>query len=241
MVVYPAIDIKGGKCVRLKQGNFGEITVFSDEPALVAKDWQAGGASYIHVVDLDGARRGASYNTDIIKKILDTVNIPIQVGGGIRSMKEIEDKLAMGVSRVIIGTAAATSPELIREAVIKYGDRIVVGVDAHAGRAATHGRETLSNKPVLEFCEEVRDLGVKTLIYTDIMKDGMMRGPNFDATREVAAIGGIDIIAAGGISSLSDLREMKNTGVCGAVIGKALYNGAINLNDAIKTIEREAR
>jgi phosphoribosylformimino-5-aminoimidazole carboxamide ribotide isomerase len=191
------------------------------------------------VVDLDGARRGAGYNTEVIKKILEAVSIPIQVGGGIRDMKEIEDKFAMGVARVVLGTAAATSPELIREAVAKYGDRVVVGVDAQDGRAATHGRETLSNRPVLEFCAEVRDMGVKTLIYTDILKDGMMRGPNVESTRDVVAIGGIDVIAAGGVSSLSDLREIKQTGVIGVVIGKALYNGAITLQDAIGVIERE--
>ncbi|MCL2852488.1 MAG: 1-(5-phosphoribosyl)-5-[(5-phosphoribosylamino)methylideneamino]imidazole-4-carboxamide isomerase [Defluviitaleaceae bacterium] len=239
MIVYPAIDIKGGKCVRLKQGNFGEITVFSDEPALVAQDWQSNGASYIHVVDLDGARRGAGYNNTVIKKILSVVDIPIQTGGGIREMKDIEEKFDMGVTRVVLGTAAATSPDLIRQAVEKYGDRIVVSIDAQGDRAAIYGRETLSSKPVLEFCEEVKGLGIKTLTYTDIQKDGMMRGPNLEAIRKVVAIDGIDVIAAGGISSLSDLREMRQTGVVGVIIGKAIYNGAISLRDAIDIVEKE--
>ena len=240
MIVYPAIDIKGGKCVRLKQGNFGEITVFSDEPALVAKEWQAGGASFIHVVDLDGARRGARYNSAVIEKILSVVSIPVQTGGGLRDMKDIDERLAMGVERVVLGTAAATSPELIKQAVEKYGDRIVVSVDAQGDRTAIYGRETISTKPVLQFCEEVKSIGVKTLTYTDIQKDGMMRGPNLDATRAVVAIGGIDVIAAGGISSLSDIREMKRTGASGVIIGKAFYNGAITIHDAIKVAEKES-
>ena len=239
MIVYPAIDIKGGKCVRLKQGNFGEITVFSDEPALVAQDWQASGASYIHVVDLDGARRGARYNTEVVRKILSVVNIPVQAGGGIRDMQDIEDKFNMGVTRVVIGTAAAILPDFIKHAVGKYGDRIVVSVDAQGDRAAIHGRETISSKTVLEFCQEVKALGVKTLTYTDIQKDGMMRVPNFEATKAVVAIGGFEVIAAGGISSLSDIREMKRTGVSGVVVGKAIYNGAISLRDAIEVAEKE--
>ena len=239
MIVYPAIDIKGGKCVRLKQGNFGEITVFSDEPADVAKDWQENGATYIHVVDLDGARRGAGYNTAVIKKILSVVNIPIQVGGGIREMKDIENKFAMGVARVVLGTAAATAPDLIKQAVKEYGERIVVSIDAQGDRAAIYGRETISSKPVLDFCEEVKAFGVTTLTYTDIQQDGMMRGPNFDAIRAVVAIGGVNVIAGGGVSSLSDVREMKRIGVSGVIIGKAVYNGAIRLKDAIEVAEKE--
>ncbi|MCL2618123.1 MAG: 1-(5-phosphoribosyl)-5-[(5-phosphoribosylamino)methylideneamino]imidazole-4-carboxamide isomerase [Defluviitaleaceae bacterium] len=239
MIVYPAIDIKGGKCVRLKQGNFGEITVFSDDPALVAKEWQAGGASYIHVVDLDGARRGANYNNSVIEKILASVSIPVQTGGGIREMKDIEEKLAMGVARVVLGTMAATDPELVKQAVYKYGDRIVVSIDVQGNRAATHGREAISGKDPLELCREMKSIGITTITYTDIQKDGMMRGPNFDATREVVAIGGLDVIAAGGVSSLSDIREMKRTGAGGVIIGKAIYNGAITIKDAVNVAEKE--
>lgn len=234
MIVYPAIDIKEGRCVRLKQGNFNEATVYNDEPWKVALQYCEAGASYIHIVDLDGARAGSGVNNEHIKKIIENVSVKVQVGGGIRNMRDIEEKFALGADRVILGTSAVKNPEFVRDAVREFGERIAVGIDATGGLVAISGWEEVSEVSALKLSFDMRELGVKTIIYTDIARDGMMTGPNTAATKDLADRTGMDIIASGGVSSLKDLTEIKQTGASGVIIGKALFTGAISLADAIR-------
>lgn len=238
MIIYPAIDIKDGKCVRLKRGNFNETTVFSDEPWHIAEQWRNAGASYIHVVDLDGARRGSSVNNAIIERIVRTVDIPVQVGGGVRNMNDIKEKFEIGVTRVILGTAAVKNPDFVKAAVDKYGDRIVVGIDASNGLVAISGWEEVSEVGALRLCLDMQAMGVSTIVYTDIAKDGMMQGPNVEETKKIIDKCDINIIASGGVSRMSDLQKIHETGAYGVIIGKALYRGALDLADAISTYER---
>ena len=238
MRIYPAIDIKNGKCVRLRQGNFNDMTVYNDNPVEVAKDWIKNGASYIHLVDLDGAREGSGVNSDIIKEIANLSDVPVQTGGGIRTIEDIENKLALGVRRVILGTVAVKNPEIVKEAVEKFGDAIAVGIDAKNGMVAVSGWEEVSEVSAVDLCVKMRDYGVKTIIYTDISKDGMMSGPNIEATKEIVDATGIDIIASGGVSGMNDLENVDKINAHGAIIGKALYTGTINLKEAVDRFER---
>lgn len=238
MRIYPAIDIKNGKCVRLRQGNFNDMTVYNDNPVEVAKEWIKNGASYIHLVDLDGAREGSGVNSDIIKEIANLSDVPVQTGGGIRTIEDIENKLALGVRRVILGTVAVKNPEIVKEAVEKFGDAIAVGIDAKNGMVAVSGWEEVSEVSAVDLCVKMRDYGVKTIIYTDISKDGMMSGPNIEATKEIVDATGIDIIASGGVSGMNDLENVDKINAHGAIIGKALYTGAINLKEAVDGFER---
>lgn len=238
MRIYPAIDIKNGKCVRLRQGNFDDMTVYNDNPVEVAKEWIKNGASYIHLVDLDGAREGSGVNSYIIKEIANLSDVPVQTGGGIRTIEDIENKLALGVRRVILGTVAVKNPEIVKEAVEKFGDAIAVGIDAKNGMVAVSGWEEVSEVSAVDLCVKMRDYGVKTIIYTDISKDGMMSGPNIDATKEIVDATGIDIIASGGVSGMNDLENVDKINAHGAIIGKALYTGAINLKEAVDRFER---
>ncbi len=239
MQIYPAIDIIDGKCVRLVQGKFDAKTVYGDNPAKVAADWERMGATFIHIVDLDGARKGCGHNISTIEEILKSVSVPIQVGGGIRTMQDIERMLNLGVSRVILGTTAIKSPETVKEAVEKFGDKIAVGVDAVNGKVAISGWEETSSCSALDICKEMSAMGIKTIIYTDISKDGMMSGPNVEATEElVKAIGDkTNIIASGGVSSTADLDALKTIKVHGAIVGKALYTNALKLDEIIKNYE----
>lgn len=238
MRIYPAIDIKNGKCVRLRQGNFDDMTVYNDNPVEVAKEWIKNGASYIHLVDLDGAREGSGVNSDIIKEIANLSDVPVQTGGGIRTIEDIENKLALGVRRVILGTVAVKNPEIVKEAVEKFGDAIAVGIDAKNGMVAVSGWEEVSEVSAVDLCVKMRDYGVKTIIYTDISKDGMMSGPNIEDTKEIVDATGIDIIASGGVSGMNDLENVDKINAHGAIIGKALYTGAINLKEAVDRFER---
>lgn len=238
MQIYPAIDLKNGQCVRLKQGRFDDVTSYGDDPVQRAKIWEEAGATYIHVVDLDGARTGNSYNLEAIKKIVAAVNVPIQTGGGIRSMRDIEQRIDAGVSRVIIGTAAVNNPELVKEAVRVYGDKIAVGIDASKGMVATDGWEKISDVPAIELCKKMAEIGVKTVVYTDISKDGMMSGPNIESTKELVEQSGIDIIASGGVSTMSDLEGVESVNAQGVIIGKALYQGALDLKEIIERFEK---
>ncbi|GMQ58906.1 1-(5-phosphoribosyl)-5-[(5-phosphoribosylamino)me thylideneamino]imidazole-4-carboxamide isomerase [Vallitalea sediminicola] len=238
MRLYPAIDIKNGKCVRLKQGKFNEQTIYSNDPYVIAKKWVDNGASYIHVVDLDGALDGNWTNKDAIKKIVDSVNIPVQTGGGIRSIRDIEDRLSVGITRVIIGTLAVKNPSFVKDAVKKFGsDRIVVGIDAKDGMVAINGWEELSVVSALDLCKQMRGYGVKTIVYTDISKDGMLIGPNIDYTKYLIDETGLDIIASGGVSSIKDLKDVEIINAEGAIIGKALYTNTIDLKEAISLFE----
>ncbi len=234
MQIYPAIDIIDGKAVRLSQGSFDSVTVFNDEPSEAAKDWVEAGADYIHIVDLDGARYGRSFVIDIIKDIKSKYNVNIQTGGGVRSLRDIEDRISAGASRVIIGTAAVKNPELVREAVKLYGDKIAVGVDAKNGMVAVSGWEEISSVRAVDLCHEMKKYGVNTIIYTDIAKDGMMSGPNIYATKELIEKTGMDIIASGGVSHMRDVENVKNINAAGVIIGKALYSGALDLKEVIE-------
>ncbi len=238
MQIYPAIDLKNGQCVRLKQGRFDDVTSYGDDPVQRAKIWEQAGATYIHVVDLDGARTGNSYNLEAIKKIVSAVNVPVQTGGGIRSMRDIEQRIDAGVSRVIIGTAAVNNPELVKEAVRVYGDKIAVGIDASKGMVATDGWEKISDVPAVALCKKMAEIGVKTVVYTDISKDGMMSGPNIESTKELVEQSGINIIASGGVSTMSDLESVESINAQGVIIGKALYQGALDLKEVIERFEK---
>lgn len=239
MQLYPAIDLKNGQCVRLKQGKFKEITVYSHTPEKVAAYWQAQGASYLHLVDLDGALAGHSVNDEVIKRIADTISIPIEIGGGIRSEGAIASMLSLGVYRVIIGTKAVENPEFLQDMVKKFGkDRIVAGVDAKDGMVAVEGWEKVSGISALELCERMKEYGVGHIVYTDISRDGMLSGPNVSYTKKLTEDTGLDIIASGGMSSMEDLRKLYEAGVHGAIIGKALYEKRIDLKKAVHTFEK---
>ena len=237
MQIYPAIDIIDGKAVRLSQGSFDNVTVFNDTPADAAKDW-VDGATYIHIVDLDGARYGKTFVIDIIKDIKSKYNIKIETGGGVRTMKDIDDRIEAGASRVIIGTAAVKNPELVKEAVEKYGDKIAVGVDAKNGMVAISGWEEVSNVTAVDLCLKMKSYGVNTVIYTDISKDGMMSGPNIESTKDLIEKTGMDIIASGGVSKIEDVENVNNINAAGVIIGKALYNGALDLKEVIDRFEK---
>ena len=182
---------------------------------------------------------GAGYNSGIISRIIESCKIPVQTGGGIRTMRDIEDRISIGVSRVILGTAAVSNPEIIKEAVKVYGDKIAVGIDAINGRVAIHGWEKVSNVSAIDLCKNMKELGVKTIIYTDISKDGMMIGPNIEGTKEIVEATGIDIIASGGVSSVLDIEKADEAGAHGVIIGKALYQGSINLTEVVNRFEKK--
>lgn len=234
MIIYPAIDIKGGKCVHLLQGRANDETVFSESPVDMARRWAKLGAKYLHVVDLDGAFDGISPNLRIISEITKAISIPIQLGGGIRTMEKIMLMLdEYGVRRVILGTAAMEEPDLLQRAVQKYGNRIIVGIDAKQGKAAIKGWVQETDILAVDLGKKMKALGIDTVVYTDIAKDGMMSGPNLKESIEMIEKTGLNIIASGGISKLEDLHEVKKTGAAGAIIGRALYTGSIQLPDAL--------
>ncbi len=234
MIIYPAIDLKDGNCVRLKQGVMEDSTTYSKKPAHVAKLFEKAGVKWIHVVDLNGAFAGKSVNEKAIKKITAAVNIPIQLGGGIRTLEDISRVLSYGVSRVILGTAAVENPDVVNEAVEIYGDKIAVGIDARDGRVAINGWVDKTEIKAVDFAQDMKNRGVKTLIYTDISKDGMMEGPNIKASMDLIEDTGLDIIVSGGISTLNDIRNSKIIGAAGVITGKAIYTGAIKLSEALK-------
>jgi phosphoribosylformimino-5-aminoimidazole carboxamide ribotide isomerase len=237
MLIIPAIDLRNGKCVRLIQGNADAETVFSDDPIATALKWEGKGAKFLHVVDLDGAFTGSPKNLDVIKKIVDAVSISIEMGGGIRDASVVESVFKAGVYRAILGTSALKNPDFAREMCDLYGDRIAVGIDAKDGKVAIKGWTELGEKPAVDFAIEMKDAGIKTIIYTDIKRDGMLTGPNVEATKNLAvAVKGVNIIASGGMSSLDDIKNLKDIesyGVVGVIIGKALYTGDIELEEAI--------
>ncbi len=236
MRIYPAIDIKDGKCVRLLRGNFNDVTVYGDNPAEMAKKWEALGGEYIHVVDLDGALKGHGVNAEAIKEICNSVSVPVQTGGGIRTMEDIEAKLKCGISRVIIGTKAVSDAAFVKNAVEKYGDKIVIGIDAKDGMVAIEGWEKTSEFTAVEFGKKMADLGVRTIIYTDIATDGTLMGPNVKAMEEMVKATGIDIIASGGIGTVEHIKSLIPTGVEGVICGRALYTGDVKLDEAISAI-----
>ncbi len=237
MRIYPAIDIKDGNCVRLLQGRFSDLTVYGDNPTEMAKKWESLGGEYIHVVDLDGALKGQGINAKVIKSICKHVNVPVQTGGGIRTMEDIENKLACGISRVIIGTKAVRDADFVKRAVDKYGDKIVIGIDAKNSMVAIEGWEEVSEFKAVDFAKKMENIGVKTIIYTDIATDGTLQGPNLDAMAEMAKETNLDVIASGGVGSLEHIKTLVPTGVEGVIVGRALYTGNVDLAEAIKTVK----
>ncbi len=240
MIIFPAIDIKGGRCVRLLQGRAEDETVYGNNPVETARIWEEQGAEFLHVVDLDGAFGGGSPNEEIIRNMAESVSIPIQLGGGIRSMDRIHRFLdEYGIQRVILGTAAVENTKLLEQAVKRYGNRIAAGIDARKGKAAIKGWVKETDLSAVELGLKMKEVGIDTIIYTDIAKDGMLEGPNLRETQEMIERTGLNIIASGGITSLADLQQIRQIGAAGAIIGKALYTGAIELSGVLR-IGREA-
>ncbi len=239
MNIYPAIDLLSGQAVRLTKGNFDTKEVFSSEPNKVLDYFISCNAKHLHVVDLDGARSGDNGNFDTIKMLADSSDIFIQVGGGIRDERRIEKYLSIGVKRVILGTVAVQNFDFVKQAVKKYGDAIAVGVDALDNKVATHGWEEVSDIDSMDFCKKCLDVGVKTIIYTDINTDGVMKGTNIEAYYNLSRLKGLDIIASGGISSYDELYILKSMGISGAILGKALYKNILDLKKSIEIAEKE--
>jgi phosphoribosylformimino-5-aminoimidazole carboxamide ribotide isomerase len=237
MILYPAIDLKDGQCVRLLRGEMSEATVFNDDPASQARAFEAAGCEWIHLVDLNGAFAGRPVNAGAVEAILAAISVPAQLGGGIRDMATIEMWLGKGLARVILGTVAVESPDLVRQAARAFPRQVAVGIDARDGRVATKGWAEETDILVTDLARSFEDAGVAAIIYTDIARDGAMQGPNVEATEALARAVSIPVIASGGVSSLDDLAALKATGViAGAISGRALYDGAIDLAEALKAL-----
>lgn len=242
MLVIPAIDIRGGKCVRLFRGDFSKETVFSDSPAQMAKKWMDIGARYLHLVDLDGALAGKPQNIATVKDIIAAVDIPVELGGGIRTLEDIENILSIGVDRVILGSVAVHNPQLVKAACEKFGEKIVVGIDAKEGIVAVEGWEVSGNIAAQELAKRMAAVGVKNIIYTDISRDGTLLGLNIKATADLAKSSRVNIIASGGFSNLEEIEQLKkheSDGITGVIAGKAIYTGAIDLQAALKIAEKK--
>lgn len=239
MLLFPAIDLKDNRCVRLTQGDYSQQTIYSDDPVAMAQEWERQGAKFLHLVDLDGARGDYAVNNETIRKITQTLNIPVQLGGGIRSVERARELFALGVNRLILGTAAIENRELLHQLLAEFGsEKIVVSVDAKDGYVALHGWEVVSDVPAITLCQELSEIGVETIVYTDIAKDGMLLGPNFEIYQELQAKTDLRIIASGGISQLSDLMRLNELGLYGCIIGKALYDGRFTLAEALKSVRK---
>ncbi|MBO5892136.1 MAG: 1-(5-phosphoribosyl)-5-[(5-phosphoribosylamino)methylideneamino]imidazole-4-carboxamide isomerase [Oscillospiraceae bacterium] len=234
MVIYPAIDLYEGKAVRLYKGDYQQMTVYSENPVEVAKEFARKGATYIHLVDLEGAKNGDTPNFEVVRNIKAATSLFCEVGGGIRSMEVIRRYMDAGIDRVILGTAAVTDPDFLKEAVTQYGKRIAVGVDIRDGYVAIKGWTEKSQLEAFAFCEKMEQLGVPALICTDISKDGAMQGANHDLYQQLSSKFSMDIIASGGVSSLEDVQRLAKMKIHGAIIGKAYYTGAIDLSEAIE-------
>jgi phosphoribosylformimino-5-aminoimidazole carboxamide ribotide isomerase len=237
MDIIPAIDIKDGKCVRLYQGDFSRVTVYGDDPPAVARRWVEQGARMLHVVDLDGAKAGHPVNADAIVAIVQAVDVPIQIGGGLRDEPAVLAALGLGVARVILGTAAVQQPDMIARLVERYGDEIAVGVDARDGIVATSGWTEQTRVGAPELVDHMAALGVRRIIYTDISRDGTLSEPNYAATAALVRPGGPAIIASGGVGKLEDLLRLANIGVEAVIVGRALYTGDLTLPEAIEALK----
>lgn len=238
MELYPAIDLYEGKAVRLLHGNYNEMTVYSDDPVAVAEGFRAAGARYLHLVDLEAARDGGTPNIATVKEICAKSGLIVEIGGGVRNMHTAETYLRMGAARVIIGTAAVTDPDFLREAIREFDDRIAIAVDIKGGFVATHGWVQTSEETCFDFCRKLENKGVKTVICTDISKDGALTGVNTQLYTKLADLFEMDIIASGGVHTMDDLVALAHTGVSGTVLGRALYTGSIDLKTAIAEIDK---
>ncbi|MBQ1248790.1 MAG: 1-(5-phosphoribosyl)-5-[Selenomonadales bacterium] len=238
MILFPAIDIRGGKCVRLLEGRFDQETIFADRPADMAIKWEAQGGKYLHIVDLDGALQGKPVNLDAIRDIIANVSVPVQLGGGIRNLESIEAWLDAGVDRVILGSIAVKDPDLVKEACRQFGERIVVGIDAKGGEVAVEGWGISGGVQATELAKRMADVGVARIIYTDISRDGTLSGVNVESTVELARAAGIPVIASGGVAGMDDVyRVAASPEIEGMIIGKALYTGKIDLKAALCVAE----
>ena len=240
MIVIPAIDLSEGQVVRLERGDMARRTVYSDDPAAMARQWESQGAGRMHVVDLDGAMEGRPVNLDALRAICEAISIPVDMGGGLRTLDDIETVLALGVRWVLLGTSALTSPEVLEAAIARFGDAVCVSVDARDGRVAIEGWVETSDISALEFAQRVEGMGVREIVHTDIARDGMLTGPNLPALREIAENTNLRIIAAGGVKSLDDIRALKELeplGVVGAISGRAIYTGDLPLREAVEIAE----
>ena len=240
MIVIPAVDIKGGKCVRLRQGLMDEETIFSDNPEEMALKWEEKGAKRLHLVDLDGAVKGETSNKNVVQNIVKAVSVPVQLGGGIRNMEIIEDYIDMGIDQVILGTVAYKNSDLVEEACKRYAGKIIVSIDSKDGYISIEGWTEQTRMAAIDLANNFENMGVNSIIYTDIKRDGMESGPNLDAIRRFAGALNMQVIAAGGISSLRDIEDLsalEKYGVNGAIIGKALYSGLIKLEEAITAVD----
>ena len=233
MQIWPAIDLRGGKCVRLRQGDYGQETVFGDDPAIVAARWENEGAKYLHLVDLDGARDGRPSNLAAVRSILKTVHMPCQLGGGIRDEGTIAELLALGLSRLVVGTKALKEPEWFRAMCRRFPGRLAIGIDARNGRVATDGWLKESETLATDLARQFNDEPVAALIYTDIAKDGMMAGPNLEAMTEMRSAVRIPVIASGGVTTAEDVANLARIGMAGAIIGRTLYEGQLTLAAAL--------
>jgi phosphoribosylformimino-5-aminoimidazole carboxamide ribotide isomerase len=237
MQIYPAIDVRGGRCVRLKQGDYAQETVFDNDPVAVGRRWEKLGARWLHVVDLDGAKTGHPVNGDVIRAIRSAVKINCQVGGGLRDDDDIEEAFSWGVERVILGTRALSDPGWLRSVCERHPGRVVLGLDARAGVVATHGWLETSEHQAVDVARRVVAWRLAAIVYTDIAKDGMLAGPNFEALTELTEAVPIPVIASGGISSVDDVRRLSGLGLAGCIIGRALYEGKIDLAEALAAIQ----
>ncbi|WP_347491340.1 1-(5-phosphoribosyl)-5-[(5-phosphoribosylamino)methylideneamino]imidazole-4-carboxamide isomerase [Desulfoscipio sp. XC116] len=243
MLIIPAIDLRAGKCVRLVEGKLDHETIYSNDPAAVARVWQGSGARLLHLVDLDGAFAGSPKNLETIQEIIKALNIPVQVGGGIRDLLTVERLLQMGVSRVILGTVAIQNPALVADACTRFGsEHIVVGIDARNGKVAIEGWGLTAEKDALELAGEISQMGVTRVVFTDISRDGTLKGPNVEAIKKLALSSKMKVIASGGVSTIDDivaLNELAPLGVEGVIVGKALYAGTVNIDEALALAKGE--
>jgi len=237
MIFYPAIDLKGGKAVRLRQGLMETATVYGDDPVRIARSFQEDGAEALHVVDLDAATEGALTNTDVIVSILEEVDIPVSVGGGIRTFARAAAMIEAGAASVVVGTIALEEPGLLKQMTEAFGDRITVALDVKNGIVMTRGWKDTSGRAIMDVLGDLSGLGARTFLVTDIAKDGMMTGPSIDLYKALIASGGFRIIASGGIGSLDDIRTLKTLGIHGAITGKALYEGKFTLKEALRCLQ----
>ena len=238
MIILPAIDIKGGQCVRLYQGDYAQVTTYDADPVQVAQRWQSAGASWLHVVDLDGAAAGHPVNVEVIRRIRAGTSLRIELGGGMRLLAHIQQMLDLGIDRVILGTVALTDRALLAETLARWGERMAVGLDARNGRVAIAGWRETSQVQAASLAVELSASGVQRFIYTDIARDGALKGPNLEGLRQIQQVITCPLIASGGVASLDDLRSLAALGIEGTIVGKALYTGDVDLAKAIQEIER---
>ncbi len=239
MLILPAIDIRAGQCVRLKQGDYAQETVFGADPAALARRWVEQGAQYLHLVDLDGAREGHPVNGPAIRAILQAVDVPCQLGGGLRTEEHIQEALGWGIERVIIGTRALQEPHWLETMSRRYPGRIVLGIDARDGQVATAGWLETSQRPALDLARQCADWPLAALVYTDISRDGMLLGPNFDSLGEMARAVPLPVIASGGVTTADDVRRLAPLGLAGCIVGRALYEGRVQLAELLRAADRQ--